>query len=240
MALEQREFKPINFCIYCGSDGGSDGLRREHILPFFLGGSHVLPKASCRRCEGITRDFEQSCARHMFGRLRLLTHGPTRNKKQRPTELPLHIEIDGVGQTISVAINDYPATAVAFPVFEPPDIITLAPTGQKTIKGSVSFVMVPVPDNDARLRRLRDRVGKPFSLKIDGDTPIFPFAKLLAKIAHAGAIGEYGLGSFQPFLTDFIWVQTRMQAATLAVWPPRHGWSSLSFSMECTDLFSAP
>jgi len=34
-------------CIFCGSDGGADGLRREHIMPKSLGGQAAIQKASC-------------------------------------------------------------------------------------------------------------------------------------------------------------------------------------------------
>jgi hypothetical protein len=33
---------PVNVCIYCGSDGGKEGLTDEHTLPFALGGGRAL------------------------------------------------------------------------------------------------------------------------------------------------------------------------------------------------------
>jgi hypothetical protein len=35
-------------CIYCGSDGGTDGLRDEHIMPYCLGGNAIIRDASCK------------------------------------------------------------------------------------------------------------------------------------------------------------------------------------------------
>jgi 5-methylcytosine-specific restriction endonuclease McrA len=41
-------------CIYCGSDGGTDGLRNEHAVPYSLGGTAKLLNASCSECERVT------------------------------------------------------------------------------------------------------------------------------------------------------------------------------------------
>ncbi len=44
-------------------------------------------------------------------------------------------------------------------------------------------------------------------------TPTFttkPLLRLLAKIAHAFAVGEYGMGGFNPFLTDIILGKSRL------------------------------
>ena len=41
-------------CVYCGSDGGADGLRDEHAIPYSLGGTAELLKASCSDCEKVT------------------------------------------------------------------------------------------------------------------------------------------------------------------------------------------
>jgi hypothetical protein len=41
-------------CIYCGSDGGADGLDDEHIIPYSLGGNTELEQASCKMCGSIT------------------------------------------------------------------------------------------------------------------------------------------------------------------------------------------
>jgi hypothetical protein len=56
-----KTFDPVNLCIYCGR---SDGLlTREHILPIGLGGGLILPAASCRACQDITKNIETKCQR---------------------------------------------------------------------------------------------------------------------------------------------------------------------------------
>jgi hypothetical protein len=62
-------------CIYCGRN---DTRRTdEHVVPFSLGGQHVLLDASCA-CADITKRFEQDVAREMWGDARNSFNAPTR------------------------------------------------------------------------------------------------------------------------------------------------------------------
>jgi hypothetical protein len=45
-------YDPIGRCIYCDSE--TSELGDEYIIPYSLNGTHVLPEASCRTCEGVT------------------------------------------------------------------------------------------------------------------------------------------------------------------------------------------
>ena len=58
-------------CIYCGSDGGTEGLRDEHIMPFCLGGNAIIEKASCKACEAITSYLDGYMGRRVFYELRV-------------------------------------------------------------------------------------------------------------------------------------------------------------------------
>lgn len=163
--MRAQSFRPVNRCIYCGSDGRPEGLTREHIFPFSFGGTLVLPKSSCKRCAKITSDFERECARAMFGKLRILFNLPTQHKTHRPDELPLKITVDGIEQTIVLSPSDYPAVPIMFPKFGHPGILYgLSPT--EVFWGSSAFPVLPVlPDNEVRLARLRSRIGRPFTAK---------------------------------------------------------------------------
>jgi 5-methylcytosine-specific restriction endonuclease McrA len=35
-------------CVYCGWDGGEEGLHDEHVVPYSLGGNTELLNASCK------------------------------------------------------------------------------------------------------------------------------------------------------------------------------------------------
>lgn len=61
--IQGKRYGPVGECIYCGSDGGADGLRSEHVIPFSLGGNTELLVASCRKCEGVTSYLDGYLAR---------------------------------------------------------------------------------------------------------------------------------------------------------------------------------
>src|SRR5215467_13531941 len=44
-------YPPVGRCIYC-PDGAGEG--DEHIIPYSLNGTQILPRASCHDCERIT------------------------------------------------------------------------------------------------------------------------------------------------------------------------------------------
>jgi hypothetical protein len=103
-------YKPVGRCIYCGASGGK--LTREHIIPFGLGGSWVLPDASCKVCAAITAKVEQFCLRPMLGRFRIQMKLPTRRPGERPDALPLEIvRADGSLDSKPLPIEEHPITA---------------------------------------------------------------------------------------------------------------------------------
>ena len=54
VADKKEPVKGGGICIYCGWDGGAEGLRNEHTVPYSLGGNTELLAASCADCEAIT------------------------------------------------------------------------------------------------------------------------------------------------------------------------------------------
>ena len=61
--IQGKTFQGFGRCIYCGSDGGTNGLRSEHIVPFSLGGKTVILEASCTSCEAKTSYLDGYLAR---------------------------------------------------------------------------------------------------------------------------------------------------------------------------------
>jgi hypothetical protein len=84
-----RRYAPAGFCIYCGARGPSVALGQEHIVPKGLGGTLILPDASCRDCEKITGAIEQQCLRRMFWRSARLEED-SRTKTQEPAQAASH------------------------------------------------------------------------------------------------------------------------------------------------------
>ncbi|RUL68413.1 HNH endonuclease [Dyella choica] len=68
-------------CIYCGRSGLR--LTDEHILPYFIGGQHVIEEASCDDCAKITTKFELDVGRELWGDARIAFNAPSRRKKEK-------------------------------------------------------------------------------------------------------------------------------------------------------------
>lgn len=106
------KFAAVGHCIYCGST--EPPLSDEHIIPFALNGTSILLKASCETCAKITRDFEQTVARTIYGPLRIKRGFQTRRKKERPKSLPVYTKnAFGEKLRIDVPIENYPNFFVA-------------------------------------------------------------------------------------------------------------------------------
>src|SRR5687767_4990948 len=79
----REKFGPVGLCIYCGSHGGTDGLRSEHTFPFFTGHNVELLAASCTSCERITSYLDGYCAKNMFHSFRAHKGVQTRRPRSR-------------------------------------------------------------------------------------------------------------------------------------------------------------
>ena len=81
MASPTHTFDPVGHCIYCGSDGDGLPLEDEHIVPLSLEGPYILPRASCRKCSGVTSYIEGYISRKLFWEFRLSQSLRSRRKK---------------------------------------------------------------------------------------------------------------------------------------------------------------
>ena len=99
-------FESKGACIYCGATDSV--LSDEHVVPYSLGGSHVLRKASCGRCADITKKFEQKVARDLWGDARVAFYAPSRRKSQREQKLNM-LDPSGCGKELFIPAAEYPA-----------------------------------------------------------------------------------------------------------------------------------
>lgn len=109
------EYCPVGICIYCRSaiysaTAPARKLAEEHIVTYGLGGTLVLPEASCQKCEAITSSIEGHALRKIFGPLRQFLGAPTRNPKDKPDTLPLSVWFNDSPnrQTVDIPLNRYP------------------------------------------------------------------------------------------------------------------------------------
>lgn len=188
-------FPPAKICIYCGAQGTEIG--DEHIIPLGLNGTVILPKASCRTCATITGAFEGICQRTILGNYRIKRNFMTRRKKGRPkTILVTGRTHDGQIKTISVAVSDYPTVLHLCKFEKARTLLGLPDFYYNGIQCADWLQCSPaVPDFTVEHNLATFELGK---------FQPFPFARLLAKIAHSFCVADLGLGSFKPKVLDLI------------------------------------
>jgi hypothetical protein len=187
-------------CIYCGWDGGDDGLRSEHIVPYSLAGTVELEKASCSRCERVTSYIDGYLANRVFGHFRVHVGLPSRGG--HPTTLSATIEQDGDVRTVDLAAKDHPYF-LNMPIWRSPGLMLGAQMSDGFI-GADFHKYWYLPDS------IRDTLGMndgEIARVIDTSPPINvgTFCRGLAKIAYCDAVRRYGLDGFRPLaLPDII------------------------------------
>jgi hypothetical protein len=188
-------YDPVGRCIYCRAEGTrSEPLGKEHVVPYGLGGDWILPRASCRACAKITSAIETQCQRAMFGTARVRMRLPTRRREGHPTTLPVEFIREGAHGRRIVPADEAPMAFLGFQ-FLVPGLLRSAPPAADT---EVKLVAMLVQDE--ALTRLGPELGR-FKL---GTIRPGTFARMLAKIAHAYVVANWGLDSFQPLLPDLI------------------------------------
>lgn len=212
--------RPANQCVYCLSHGGEAGLSTEHTYPFFLGASIEFPKASCSDCADKTKRFEQVCARQMFGPLRIVFNLPTRRRRDRPTELPVVVELDGNSREELVPVADYPSPQIIFPLLpEAGALVAAEPRDEFAVHDNETSGLL-LRDHNQRLARLRQRFGPAARISTPSFCPIPEFCRLLAKIVHCEAVAMHGFDSFEPLLPDYILGRNNRAAYLVGRAPP--------------------
>lgn len=188
----KRVFEPVGFCIYCYTRTGP--FTDEHTLPDGLGGRHILPKASCEKCQRIINQVEQYCMRTMLGNVR--AHMGIRSRKKRPPvpqSLLIAEKDTGRRSRVYKPIRELPLITV-MPAFPPPFILSGLPAPEKFWGAN----WAPFSPS----KEFVESVGAQsvFSEEI---SPL-KFARMLAKIAHSMAVAVYGIDAFQPLLPPLI------------------------------------
>lgn len=193
-------YPKIGRCIYCPE---TDGLSREHIVPYFLGGRMELKDASCDKCADITKKFEQTCAHDIFGPLRLISGIRGRHKNKRPTHLEVVVEYPDRTETVKIPVDEYPVVSIPMPILPPPGL-RVGRTEQPRVM-DLQYEKISVSTLD-RYIGFRDQLAD-----LGATTAHVPmrfqfnaFLRLLAKIAHGITVANFGLGSFEPMLPDLI------------------------------------
>lgn len=170
---------PVGYCIYCGAQ---DNLTKEHIIPYGLSGTAVLPDASCSRCSTITSKFEGKVLSGPLADVRKLLRMQSRSKHENASvDTELALIKDGKPFVVRVPLEESPII-LSFPIFTAPHYLTGAQEMGITLKGVASILFGLHPKEvikrfGAQTIEIQDRPSEPIE-----------FARMLAKIAFCYAV----------------------------------------------------
>ena len=179
--LDNLNYEPIGRCIYCGD---TEDLRKEHILPFGLSGSAVLPKSTCRECAKITGQIEQKVLRGPMRDLRVYRRLKSRTKhREAPKYHTLKIIKNREEESIDLPIDECPIL-LHFPIFEPPAYLNQNSYEKGIlVSGVVTISFGHRPEEVAKVLGAK-------SISISEKQEPVAFARMVAKIAYSWAAAE--------------------------------------------------
>lgn len=182
------------YCIYCKKSGVR--LTDEHIMPYFIGGAHVLKEASCDSCAKITSRFELDVSRELWGDARIVYNAPSRRKKKRPKHILMRDE-HNPGHKMKIPVKDCPA-AMVFYKMPKAGILQGLP---ESVDLSQSWELVSPVDED-KINNFTAKYGQRpvMSFRHVPDS----FARLLVKIAYGQALCTLAPEDFHPICLPYI------------------------------------
>jgi hypothetical protein len=190
----QLTYAAVGKCIYCGA---TERLENEHIVPYALNGSTILPRSTCRSCAKITGQFEQSVLRGPMRAVRVLRQFKSRTKHaDAPRTAALSILRGGNEESVDLPLEEYPIL-LHFPLFAPPGYLTPSEYSSGIrLTGVATILFGPPPEEVAR------RLG---ATKLNLSQGYYPaaFGRMIAKIAYSYAFAEgatQGLRQVSPML----------------------------------------
>ena len=86
----------IGKCIYCGGIGETD----EHIIPYSLGGKHVLLNASCEKCRTISSQWERNPLKDNWAEVRAALDFPSRHRDFKNETFPTKVTLKDGTKTL--------------------------------------------------------------------------------------------------------------------------------------------
>jgi hypothetical protein len=180
-ARHQTPLRAADRCIYCGQ---TEGLSDEHVIPFGLGGTLYVPRASCQACAAITSRFERAVLKGFMERTRIAGKFPTRRPSNRPSNVVITLVDCESPREVTLSSDEAPAV-LQLPVFEPPRFLEGLPsaeginaTGRETI--GFGDVEGAVRRHGATGFRQTDTIAA------------IEFARMIAKIGYSYTVGVFG------------------------------------------------
>lgn len=181
-------------CIYCKRSGLK--LTDEHIVPFFLGGAHVICKASCDNCAKITSKFERDVARGIWGDARNSYNAPSRRKKKRKKYIFLEDRYNPE-KKLKIPFNEYPAPMIFYQM----NAAGILLGHSEEIDHSRNWKLKAIVDEN----KLQDFERKyPGQLTAKFKHAPDSFARLIAKIGYGQILCSLDPDDFNPICLPYI------------------------------------
>jgi hypothetical protein len=187
-------FESKGACIYCGATGGD--LTDEHIVPFSLGGHHIINDASCLKCANITKKFEQDVARGLWGDARVSYNAPSRRKKSRDTHITLN-DPHSRSDPLTVPYAEYPAPMIFYQMAKAGILQGLSETHDI----SRHWLLTAIVDQK-KLDKFES--SNPGRLTAKLRHVPHSFGRMIAKIGYGQALSILDLGDFNPICLPYI------------------------------------
>lgn len=181
-------------CIYCGATGVP--LKDEHVVPYSLGGKHVLREASCAQCEKMTSKFERQVARDLWGDARTSFDQPTRRKKQRKAHIEMPNPNEG-GRRRLISAAEYPGGFVFYKMGQCGFL-----RGQPNTTDNLASWQIVVVDDEERRRSFFRKYGHQPVLTFRHVPDAF--GRLLAKIGYCQVLTALDPLDFRAFILPYI------------------------------------
>lgn len=182
------------FCIYCGR--AELRLTDEHVLPYSIGGHHVIEEASCDDCAKITSKFELDVTRELWGDARIAFNAPSRRKKKRPPYIEVR-DANNPSKTLQVPVNEYPA-AMVFYRMHSAGILDGFP---ENLDSSKQWEFTTICDRQ-KIDRYVEKYGQEPTAKFRHVPD--SFARLLAKVAYGQVLCSLDPDDFRPICLPYI------------------------------------
>lgn len=208
MASTVQAFYPVRSCIYrCRDRVGSEGiLSREHVLPYGIGGTMVLPRASCEVCRTATGQLEERLLHGPWWPLRIHHGLPSRRPDEQPDTFFGTLETDAGIENVEVPADEYPGVLIL--QFPPPSIIQgmvsegLPTATQMYFKYLSGNAITALTQRGILVPGTRN-LNLPINLSADD------LVRFLAKVALSYAVGQRGLDAFESiYVREIICGQT--------------------------------
>jgi hypothetical protein len=196
MGEAKRRDQRIGRCIYCNA---SEGLTREHVLPFGLGGDLVLRDASCPSCSRETSKLELRLLRGHWWPYRQFLGLPSRRSGEIVPDLPVKIKrVDGTEINATLPMVEQSVALVL--EFDPPSMLSGNTREEEPSAPRVYMkTLAPLP-SIVRVGESAYRLAVDEKLEVPVNFDAADLCRFLAKVAHGYLISRRGPHACSSFL----------------------------------------